>query len=106
MQVFHIKPSLTQVLAKVFGHALSQGGGEGALASFRSFADFANEIFNLPIDRADLHLGIDETGRPNDLLGNHCGYIKFVLRGCRGNVNCLPSDLFKLFFFLWTVIHG
>ena len=106
VQIFNIESSLAQVVAKVFGHTLSQGGGEGTLVRFRGFADFANKIFHLPIDRTDLHLGVDEASRTNDLLGNHFGYIKFVLCGCRGNVNCLPSNFLKLFFFLRTVIHG
>ena len=59
---------LQQVVGEILGHALGEGGDEHALVLVRALTDLPDEVVDLPLRRAHLHLRVHQAGRANHLL--------------------------------------
>ena len=68
VQVAHADAELEQVVGEVLGHLLRERGDEHALIDLGAAADLGDEVVDLALRRLDDDLGIDEAGRPHDLL--------------------------------------
>ena len=68
VEVADADADLAVVLGQILGHALGQRGDEHAVALLGALADLGEQVVDLVRDRADLDLGIEQAGRPDDLL--------------------------------------
>jgi len=102
----HFDTSLHQVIGKVFSHALGQSGDEDALPHFYATANFFEQVINLTGGWADFYLGINQTGRADDLLDDMVGALQFI--GARGGagIDGVAHVLLKLIESQRAVIHG
>src|SRR5581483_5975503 len=78
VEVPHPDPHLHQVVGEVLGHLLREGGDEHALAGLRALSDLFHQVVDLAASGANLDLGVDQSGGPNDLLRNAFGDTKLV----------------------------
>ena len=62
---------LVQVVGQILGHALGQGGDQGAVAGGGDLADLVEQVVDLHDDRADLDRRVDQPGGADHLLGEH-----------------------------------
>ena len=58
-----------QVFGQVLGHAFGQRGDKGAVAFGGDLADLVEEVVDLHLDGADLHLRVEKPGGADDLFG-------------------------------------
>src|ERR1700690_3919065 len=92
MEVFDPDVRLPQECGQVLGEALRQRRHEYALAGRRGRLDLPDEVLNLPLDRANRDLRVQEAGRPYDLLRDDGGPPELE-RGRRGgDVEGLAGD--------------
>ena len=68
VQVARLHARFEQVVGEVLGHLLRQGRHEHALADLLAPPDLVQEIVDLVLRRPQLDLGVDEEGRPDQLL--------------------------------------
>lgn len=80
-----------QVLGQVFGHALGQGGDQGALADGGPLPHAAQQILDLAGDGLHGHGRIDQTGGPNDLIGHAVADLALEGAGGGRHVDGLPG---------------
>src|SRR5450759_796876 len=83
VQVVHSDPQLLEVVGQVLGHALRECGHQHALALGHALADFGHQVGHLALGRPDLHLGVDQTGRADDLFDD-LGRVLQLVRTRRG----------------------
>ncbi|MNH40015.1 hypothetical protein D3C79_1012650 [compost metagenome] len=81
-----------QVIAEVLGHALGQRGSQYPLAGIDTLADFRQQIVDLGQRGADLHLRVDQAGRPHHLLDHPPGMLGFIRAGGCRNEYGLRAD--------------
>ena len=61
-------------------------------------ANLVQKVVDLPLDRANLDLGIDQAGGADDLLDDHAGRFGQLVRSwCCGNINRLVHAILELF---------
>ena len=70
VEVARANPGLEQVVGQVLGHLLRQRRHEHALARLLAAADLVQEVVDLVLGRPQLDLGVDQEGRPDQLLGD------------------------------------
>ncbi len=70
VQVAHPHAGLLQVIRQVFGHSLGQRGHQHALADSLALPNLAEKIVDLSTHRANVDLGVDQSGGANQLLDN------------------------------------
>ncbi len=70
MEVARLDAALQQIVRQVLGHLLRQGGDEDPLADLLAPPDLVQQVVDLVLGRAQLDLGVDEVGRPDQLLGD------------------------------------
>ena len=68
VQVAHPDAELEQVVGEVLGHLLGQRGDEDALVALGADLDLVHQVVDLALGRLDHDLGVDQAGRPDDLL--------------------------------------
>ena len=87
---------LEQVVGQVLGHLLRQRRDEDALARLLAVADLVEEVVDLVPCRAQLHLGVDDAGRADQLLRDDLRARELERAGCRGDEHelvHLPQEL-------------
>ena len=70
VEVARADAGLEQVVGEVLGHLLRERRDERPLASLLAPADLVQEVVDLVPRRAQLDLGVDDPGRPDQLLGH------------------------------------
>ena len=68
VEVAHPHAGLLQVVGEVLRHPLGERGDQHPLLRLHPRADLVEQVVHLALHRADLDLGIDQAGRPDDLL--------------------------------------
>ena len=68
VQVAHPDAVLQQVVGEVLGHLLGQRGDQHPLVALGAQPDLVHQVVDLALGRLDHHLGVDQAGRPDDLL--------------------------------------
>ena len=97
MEIAHPHFVLFQIIRQVLRHPLGQGGHKHTLTPFNGLADFAHQVIDLSFDGTHFHMGIQQAGRPDDLL-HHLGcFAQFIIRGSCGNINHLVDSLIEFF---------
>ena len=80
VQVPHPHAQLQQVVGEVLGHLLGQRGDEDAPARLRRLGDALHEVVDLPGRGLDHHLGVDQSGGPDDLFHHLARHLELVAR--------------------------
>ena len=70
VEVARLDARLEQVVGQVLGHLLRQRRDEHALAPLLAAADLVQQVVDLVPRRPQLDLGVDDAGRPDQLLGD------------------------------------
>ena len=73
MHVAAFDADLGVISGQIFRHPLSQRGYQHTLIALGAIADFREEVVDLPFNRANFHLRIDEAGWTNYLLDDDSG---------------------------------
>ncbi len=68
VQVADLDPVLEQVVGQVLGHLLGQGRDQYPVAALGDALDLVHQVVDLVAGLAQVDLGIDDPGRPHDLL--------------------------------------
>ncbi len=85
VQVARLDARLEQVVGQVLGHLLRQRRDERALAQLLAAADLVQQVVDLVLRRAQLDLGVDDPGRPHELLGDSRRVAELERAGRRGH---------------------
>ena len=85
-----------QVVREVLRHLLGQRRHEHALAHVRAAADLAEQVVDLVLRRAQLDLGVDDAGGPDQLLADDGRIAQLVRAGSRGDEDRLSDPLQEL----------
>ena len=83
VQVTHLDAVLVEVLGKVLGHPLGQGGDQHPLAFFHAFAHFAEQVVHLAAGGAHFQRRVDQAGGPHHLL-HHLAGVRLLIGARRG----------------------
>ena len=79
MQVLHAHPVLGEVVGEFLGHPFCEGSDEDSLLFGCAYLNLVYQVVDLPTGWADLNRGINETGRPDDLLNDDpLGSLDFI----------------------------
>ena len=68
VQVADPDAQLEQVVGEVLGHLLGQRGDQDPLVALGADLDLVHQVVDLALGRLDDDLGVDQAGRPDDLL--------------------------------------
>ena len=68
MQVPNPNSLIEQVVGEVFTHLLGEGRHQHPFVAFRAQPNFVDEVVNLTGRRLEHNLGVDQSGRSDDLL--------------------------------------
>ena len=85
VEVARLHARLEQVVGQVLGHLLRQRRDEHALARLLALADLVQQVVDLVLRRAQLDLGVDDAGRPDQLLGDDRRVAELERPGRRGD---------------------
>ena len=91
VQITNLDARLAQIVGEVLGHLLGQRRDEAALVTLDAQAHLRDEVVDLPVRLLDLDGGIDESGRPDDLLHDLGGVLLLVRARRRAHVDDLPD---------------
>jgi len=73
VEIARLDAGLEEIVRQVFGHLLRQRRDQHALSDLLATPDLVQQIVDLVVRRAQLNLRIDDTGRPDQLLGHARG---------------------------------
>ena len=102
----HLDVEFLQVVGQVFGHALGQRRHQHALAILNALSNLSDQIIHLPLHGFDLHFGIDQAGRADDLLHNLLRMFQFIRGGCGRGEDHLPNALLELLKHQRPIVDG
>ena len=68
MHVIDLNAGIKQMVGQVLGHALGERGHQHALLAGNALANLVLKIVNLSTNRTHIDLGVEQTGRTNNLL--------------------------------------
>ena len=106
VQVAHPDAQLEQVVGEVLGHLLGQRRDQDALVLLGPELDLVHQVVDLALGRLDDDLGVDQPGRPDDLLDDVVldpGQLVGTRR--RRQVDRLPGALEELLPLQRPVVH-
>ena len=106
MNVPHPNAVVLEVFGQILGHLLGQRRHQHALLLLDADADLAEQIVHLPVDRAHLHLGIEQAGRADDLLHRLLAVLLLVDSGCRADEDGLVDLRLELLKIKRPVVVG
>ena len=96
VQVAYPHVMLVQVLGKVLGHALGQGGHQHPLFYGGAQADLREQVVHLGGGRADLQLRVEQAGGAHHLLHHLAGVLRLVGTRRRRDEDGLGADRLPL----------
>ena len=97
-----------QVVGEVLGHLLGQRRDEDPLVAPGAQRDLVDEVVDLALGRLEHDLGVDQAGRPDDLLDRRpgrCGLGQLVGTGRRRQVEGLADPVEELLPHQRAVVH-
>ena len=96
MHVINLNARIKQMVGQVLGHALGQRGHQHALLAGNALANLVLKIVNLPTNRTNVDLGIEQTGRTNNLLNVVLANPQLVIARRGRNIDKLGYPCLKL----------
>jgi len=100
-------PVVEEELGELLGHALGEGGDEGALAALDAQLDFLHEVVDLVVGGAHLDGRVEQAGGADDLVDDNAfGAHQLVVGGRGADVNGLRRQGFELVEGERTVVAG
>ncbi len=106
VQVAGADPGLEEVVGEVLGHLLGQRGDQDPLVLLGAVADLVDQVVDLALGRLDDHLGVDQPGRPDDLLDDVAADLgQLVVARGRGQVDGLADPVEELLPAQRPVVH-
>ena len=106
MHIARLHTLVEQVFGKVFSHALRERSDEHALLLLHAYLRFVNDVVNLRFDRLHRDLGIEKTGRTNDLLDHALAHALFVIARRGRGVDELRDALLEFIETKRTIIQA
>ena len=106
VQVVHPHTQFPQVVRKFLGHPFGQRGHEHPLVLRRRRLDALQQVVDLPFAGSQNNFRVDESGRPDDLLGASFLVLCLIPAGSGRNVHDLVNAFFKFFERQWPVVDG
>ncbi len=95
MEVTHLDAGLPQIVGKVLGHALGQGGDQHPFSNLHPLADFLHKVVYLTGYRFDNYLGVHQAGGTYDLLCHPSAVLLFIGTGGGADIYGLGHQAFK-----------
>ena len=86
---------VAEIGREILRHFLCKRGDERALALRGAEVDLPDQVVDLSLHGADLHLGIQKPRRADDLLGDLSRALIFILSRRRGHIDRLLDPLLK-----------
>ena len=105
MHVVDLNAGIKQMVGQVLGHALGERGHQHALLAGNALANLVLKIVNLPTNRTHIDLGVEQTGRTNDLLNVVLAHPQLIVARRGRNVDELGNPRLKLIETKRTVIE-
>ena len=106
VHVPHPNARAFQIVSEALRHLLREGGDQHPLVPLGAQVDLPDEVVDLPLHRAHLHPGIQQSGGPDDLLHDLARAAALVLPGGGGNVYHLVEPGLELVKFQRPVVKG
>ena len=106
VQVLDADAGVGQVVRQVLGHLLRQRGDEHPPAVADRVVDPQPQVVDLALGRLEHHLGVDQAGRPDDLLDHLGGLFDLVGAGSRRDEDALGDALAELLEAQRPVVDG
>ena len=106
VHISHTNAHALQIGGQILRHTLGQRCDQHALLPLNPLVDLADQVVNLPLNRAHKYLRIDQTGRTNDLLDDLRRAAGFKFRRCGADVDCLMNALLKFLKIQRAVVIG
>src|SRR5438046_2286828 len=78
MEVLDLHAHLAQVVGQVLRHLLRERRDERPLAAIDTQAELGEQVVDLAVGLAHLDLGVDEAGRPDELVADLAGELDVV----------------------------
>ena len=86
-----------EVVGEFFGHALGEGGDQGALVTLDAQLYLLDEVIDLALGGSDRDLGVEQAGGANDLLGDDAlAALELIVGGRGAHIDGLARDGFEL----------
>ena len=104
MHIAHANSVFGEVFCQVLGHFFGQRGDQSPLTLRSRGVDFADQIVDLPFDRADEDLRVKKPRGADKLLGDVCRVLTLVVAGRCRDENRLMNLGFELIEFERSVI--
>ena len=95
-KVVHLHIHLAEVVGEFLGHALGEGGYEGALALGDAEAYLFQQVVDLSPGRLHLGGGVEQTRGANDLLDDLLAVLELIGGGRRRNIEGLVDEALEL----------
>ena len=106
MHIPHLDTQPTEVGGQVLGHFLGKGGHQHALVLLRPGVYLRHQVVDLTQHRTDLHSGVQQAGRSDDLLHDLVRLLLFKVPGGGGDEHRLMKALLELLELQGAVIKG
>ena len=106
MHIPHLDTQPTEVGGQVLGHFLGEGGHQHALVLLRPGVYLRHQVVDLAQHRTDLHSGVQQAGRPDDLFHDLVRLLLFKVAGGGGDEHRLRKALLELLELQGAVIKG
>ena len=106
MHIPHLDTQPAEVGGQVLGHFLGEGGHQHALVPLRPGVYLRHQVVDLTQHRTDLHSGVQQAGRPDDLFHDLVRLLLFKVAGGGGDEHRLGEALLELLELQGAVIKG
>ena len=104
VHIAHLDARRFEIVGQILRHFLGECGDQNPFALGGAGVDFADEVIDLTIYRADNDLGVEQTGRTDDLLDHLSGARQLVLGWGGRNIHDLVQTVVKLIKIERTVV--
>ena len=105
MQIFDFDAFVEQVIGQVLCHLLGECRDQRTLVLGYAILDFGEQVVDLPFDRSDLNLRIQQAGGTDDLFDHAVGEPELVITRGRRQIDGLSDSLKEFVPFERTVVH-
>ena len=106
MHIPHPNSGISQIVGQILRHLFRQRGDQNTLIPRGAGLDLIHQIIDLPLNRADFHAGIQQTGGADHLLHHIVRAASLIGAGSCGHKHSLTDPLLKFLKLQGAVIVG